>query len=115
MSLAEVGRYVLRYTMLAAGVTVAVLLGAALWTGFPPQLLAMILAVPALVGGLVLAADVDHAVEATGDSVESLFVVDGAFDSERRLALPGRYAVGCFLVGLGVDAVVGVGVLSVVG
>jgi len=113
MSLHDVGRYVLGYTVLAGGVTVAALFGAALWAGFPLQLLAMILVVPALLGGLVLAADADHAVEATGDSIEAKFIAETPFSSERTLsAVPGRYAIGFFLVGLGVDAILGVWLLS---
>ncbi|ELZ27672.1 hypothetical protein C475_07120 [Halosimplex carlsbadense 2-9-1] len=113
MAMGELLRYVLRYAVAAAGAVVAVLFGAALWVEFPPQLLTMILLVPTLVGGLVLAADADHAVEAAGDSVESRFVADGPFESERALAFPGRYAVGFFLAGLGLDALVALGVLAV--
>ena len=113
MAPGELSRYVVGYAVVGAGAVVAVLFGVALWVEFPPRLLTMILLVPAMVGGLVLAADADHAVEAAGDSVESRFVADGPFESERRLAIPGRYAVGFFLVGLGLDAFVALGVLAV--
>ncbi|WP_415379107.1 hypothetical protein [Halosimplex sp. TS25] len=114
MSLREVSRYVLRYTVVAAGATVALLFGVAAWAEFPLQLLTMILLVPAMAGSFLVLRGTDMEMETAAAGVDAGFVPDDPNSLRAGLgALPGQYAVGFFLVGLGVDALLAVGVVSV--
>lgn len=113
MSLHEVAQYVLRYTVVAAGATVAALFGVAAWVEFPLQLLAMILLVPAMVGSFLVLRVTDPEIETAGQGAEAGFVADDPNVLRSGLGtLPGRYGVGFFLVGLGVDAFVAIGLVS---
>lgn len=114
MALGEISQYVLRYTVVAAGAAVAVLFGVAFWTEFPLQLLTMVLLGLTMVGALFLTGGTDMQTETAAAGAEAGFVPDDYNDLRARMgALPGRYEVGFFLVGLGIDAAVVMGVLAV--
>jgi hypothetical protein len=107
---------VVLYTVLAAGVTVAVLYAAALWEGVPPRLLTMTLWVPGSIGLFLLFGLDEHSVNAAGTSSVPTRLLPNVHRRAPTMAnIPGRYVVGTYLTVLGGGGLVALAVLAVLG
>jgi len=106
---------VFRYVVLAAGVSVAVLFGVALWIEVPLVPLTMALVALGLLGLVLVIGPTETGVETVESGAAAGFVTSNPGGlAPTAGSIPGRYVLGFYLVGLGGHALLWIGAIDAV-